>query len=124
MENIKLPDLAAFLRVSSRQASRIVKQAYGVSYTTMLTEYRVQKAKLCLLQSPEKELGQVGSECGFQSYTYFITCFRKAVGYTPTDYRKRYALDKDSNDLDFSVSPQNRSASQITDAFSGVDDLS
>lgn len=90
MENIKLPDLAAFLQVSERQASRIVMREYGVNYTTMLMQFRVQKAKHQLLQNPEKDLQKVGADCGFQSYTYFITCFRKIMGKTPADYRAEH----------------------------------
>ncbi len=99
MENIKLPDLAAFLQVSDRQASRIVMREYGVNYTTMLTQFRVQKAKYQLLQNPEKDLQKVGADCGFQSYTYFITCFRKIMGKTPADYRAEHlALPSSDND--------------------------
>ena len=87
MENIKLDDLAAFLRVSARQASRIVIREHGTSYTQKLLEYRLQKAKFQLAHT-EKELHRVSADCGFQSYTYFTTCFRRATGLTPTEYRE------------------------------------
>ncbi|MBR7099316.1 MAG: AraC family transcriptional regulator [Clostridia bacterium] len=86
-ENIKLQDLAEYLCVSRRQASRIVMREFGISYTEKLIEVRLKKAKYQLLHT-QKDMAQISADCGFQSYTYFTTCFHRSMKMTPSEYRK------------------------------------
>ena len=93
-DNVKLRDLASYLRISQRQASRIVAREFGVSYTDKLNEVRLKKAKYQLLHT-QKEMPKISADCGFQSYTYFTTCFHHSVGMTPSEFRKYGDAEKD-----------------------------
>ena len=93
MDDVKLRDLANTIRVSERQASRLVIREFGVNYITKLIETRIQQAKFKLCYS-NQELHEISFSCGFQNYSYFTTCFRKITGMTPTEYRKKYQQEQ------------------------------
>lgn len=86
-EKVTLADLAAALNVSVRQASRLVQQTFGMSFVEKLTRVRLEQAKF-LLTTTALPLEEIAAECGFQSYSYFASCFRAAAGVTPTAFRK------------------------------------
>ena len=86
-EDIKLTDLAQAINVSPRQMSRILLREFGVNFVTKLTEMRLQQVKYQLTHT-DKSIHQISIDCGFPSYSYFSTCFRKNVGMTPSHYRQ------------------------------------
>ena len=53
-----------------------------------VSRVRVEKAKNLLL-NPNARVSEVAYEVGFQSLTHFNRVFRKIVGESPTEYRKR-----------------------------------
>lgn len=88
-ERVTLEDLALALRVSQRQASRLVRQAFGMSFVEKLTRVRIEKAKFLLVET-EKSPDEIAADCGFQSYSYFSLCFRKKTGVPPSVYQKQH----------------------------------
>ncbi len=86
MKKVTLDDYAKQLNISSRQASRVIRKNFGMSFTEKLTETRLEHAKVALSDSKEP-ISRIASSCGFQSYGYFITCFRSHTGVTPAQYR-------------------------------------
>lgn len=93
MENMKLTDLAKAINVSPRQMSRILLREFGMNFGTKLTEMRLRHVKYQFAHT-EKSIHQISIECGFPSYSYFSTCFRKNVGMTPSQYRKSMSRSK------------------------------
>ena len=83
---VTLSDYAKQLNVSSRHASRIIRKNFGMSFVEKLTETRIEHAKVELTHS-SRSLGEIAADCGFQSYGYFITCFKDHTGMTPAQYR-------------------------------------
>lgn len=81
-----LKDYAAELNISPRHASRIIRKNFGISFVEKLTETRVEHAKVALSDTNEN-ISAIAALCGFQSYGYFITCFKAHVGMTPSHYR-------------------------------------
>ena len=86
MNNIRLDDLAKEIRVSPRHASRLVQKEFGITYVAKLTEVRIEQAKYMLTYT-ERDLHAISAACGFSSYSYFTTCFKKNTGLTPTEFR-------------------------------------
>lgn len=82
-----LEDYARELNISPRHASRIIRKNFGMSFVEKLTETRIEHAKVALADTQDS-LNHIATSCGFQSYGYFITCFRKNTGMTPAQYRK------------------------------------
>ena len=96
MKKITLEDYARRLNVSPRQASRIIRKNFGMSFTEKLTETRIEHAKIALSEGNDS-IGNIASSCGFQSYGYFITCFKAHTGTTPAKFRsfsKKTACDE------------------------------
>ena len=89
MEDIKLEDLAHDISLSSRHASRMVLREYGMSFIAKLTEIRLDNAKY-QLKHTKRDLATIAMSCGFSSYSYFTSCFKKNVGMTPGEYRTKY----------------------------------
>jgi AraC-like DNA-binding protein len=52
-----------------------------------VTDYRIQKS-LVLLQQPESNVTDVAFQVGFNSTSYFIDQFKKAMNMTPLAYKK------------------------------------
>lgn len=88
MKKVTLSDYAKQLNISPRQASRIIRKNFGISFIEKLTETRIEHAKVALSQS-SASLCDIATGCGFQSYGYFITCFKKHTGLTPIQYRAK-----------------------------------
>lgn len=91
-EKVSLSDYAAHLNISPRHASRIIRKNFGISFTEKLTETRIEKAKFKLCHS-NKSIISIAAECGFQSYGYFVTCFKKHTGSPPTVFRKEHCKE-------------------------------
>jgi AraC-like DNA-binding protein len=85
---IRLQDLADAINLSKRQTERLLQKEYGMGYSQKLLETRIQFAKY-QLQHTDKSVQQIAYDCGFQSYGYFLNCFRKVMGISPQDVKKR-----------------------------------
>ena len=60
----------------------------GIGFTEYITSIRIEKAKELLSESLKK-INVIAQDCGFMSASYFINVFRKQVGCSPGEYRKR-----------------------------------
>lgn len=88
-DNIRLEDLSEEIALSPRHASRMVVKEYGMSFIQKLTEIRLDNAKY-MLKYTKRDMEAISASCGFQSYSYFTTCFKKNVGMTPGQYRSKF----------------------------------
>lgn len=85
-ENISLNDVAQLCGYSDAYFCRMFKQIYGTTYTAFLTKCRIEHAKR-LLEEGRLHVSEIAETVGFRSFNYFCTCFRKATGKTPSEYR-------------------------------------
>lgn len=67
--------------------NRVFKRSMGITLHQAVIRERVSIAKR-LLTSTELPVDAVASEVGYSDRTQFSTAFRKATGYTPTEYRR------------------------------------
>lgn len=93
-EELHLEDLAKLVKLSPRQTSRLLLQEYNMNFVSKLIDVRIHIAAEEILD-PEKSLQQVCTDCGFTNYGYFTTCFRKKMGISPSDYRKKNCPKED-----------------------------
>ncbi|GIQ63262.1 putative HTH-type transcriptional regulator YisR [Paenibacillus cisolokensis] len=66
-----------------------MKEAFGCTPLEYLTRYRIEQAKLLLVNTNEP-VGKVAEETGFGSFPYFVRCFRRHAGLTPSAFRKQF----------------------------------
>jgi len=86
-EEISRDQVARMASISPSHFSRLVKQTFGVSFTGLLTQWRVERARGMLLFT-EKSLIQVCMDCGFSDQSYFTKVFQRVTGRTPGEYRR------------------------------------
>ncbi|KAF5090652.1 HTH-type transcriptional activator RhaR [anaerobic digester metagenome] len=87
-EKITLNDLAAHLHMSKAYLSKLFNQEVGVNFTTYLNDKRIQKS-LEYLEDKDMNLADIALQVGFEDQSYFTKVFKKLLGETPKEYRKR-----------------------------------
>ena len=86
-ERIELAALASLVRRSPFHFCRAFKVSFGMPPLRYQAKRRIEYAKL-LLTNPENSVTNIGLTIGFSSSSSFITAFRKATGFTPTEYQR------------------------------------
>lgn len=81
-----ISDIAETCGISIATLERLFKQHIGISPKQYIFEMRLQKAKAELAKG--KNVSEAWSESGIADYSHFIRVFKKAVGVTPSQYRK------------------------------------
>ncbi|WP_122629025.1 response regulator transcription factor [Lucifera butyrica] len=87
-EELSLQEVAKTLQISPTYLSRLLKQETGISFVDYLTHVRVKKA-IQLMNDPMIKLYEIAERVGYSSQHYFSTAFKKALGISPQEYRKR-----------------------------------
>lgn len=83
--------LAAALYVSDRTLLRRVKQETGQTPLAYLQQARVGKA---LLESTSLSVAQVTERVGYADVATFCALFKRNVGQSPAEYRRRFRMIK------------------------------
>lgn len=86
-DNILLDDLADHVQLSKEYMCALFKQAMRQTIMHHLMDIRISRARVYLLQYPEKRVLEIAQMCGFNSPSYFGAVFKKEVGVTPEGYR-------------------------------------
>jgi AraC-like DNA-binding protein len=66
-----------------------MKRVYGCTPLEYLTRYRVEQAKRLLIDTNEA-VGRIAEDSGFGSFPYFVRCFGRLAGMTPTAFRRQF----------------------------------
>jgi AraC-like DNA-binding protein len=85
-EPLILADIARRFNLSVSTFHRSFRKLTGRTFGAYLTGKRIEEAKR-LLKTTSLPLEQVAQACGFNSASYFIQSFRKALRVTPGQYR-------------------------------------
>lgn len=86
---IKLSDISNFANISIGECCRLFKNNKLQSPIEYLITFRLNKS-IELLESTNLSISDISEQVGFGSVSYFIEKFRKQIGYTPLEYRKKY----------------------------------
>jgi AraC-like DNA-binding protein len=87
-EEISLGQVAGAVHTSTFYFCKMFKRATGINFTEFVSRLRAEKAKNLLL-NPNLRISEIAYEVGFQSLTHFNRVFKKIMGQSPTDYRRR-----------------------------------
>lgn len=85
---ISLSDLAERVNLSREHICRVFKQEIGQTIIQYLQKLRINRAKIFLLQYPEKRVVEIAQMCGMENSSYFGKVFKEEVGMTPDTFRK------------------------------------
>ncbi|KAB2333972.1 AraC family transcriptional regulator [Bacillus mesophilum] len=86
-EKILLDDIAKAGQLSRSECCRYFKRILKTTPLNYVTHYRIQKS-LILLKQPESNITDIAYSVGFNSTSYYIERFRKAMDTTPLAYKK------------------------------------
>lgn len=93
MHDISLDSVSAILNLNASYFSSLFKRTFQVNFLDYLTELRMDAARE-LLRDPLRSTAEVASMVGYESANYFTRAFKKKVGMTPTDFRRRAAQER------------------------------
>lgn len=85
--SLNLDEISDALGLSKYHLCREFTHLYGTSPGKYLTNLRIQKSCILLLQNRYHTIGDIASMVGFSNDNYFCKVFRKSLGITPTQYR-------------------------------------
>lgn len=89
---LSLQKLAMSLNISAHLLSQIINQKEGKNFFDFINYYRIEEAKRLLSDSKynHHSVEGIGYDCGFNTKATFYSTFKKHVGATPADYKKRH----------------------------------
>ncbi|MFR3110246.1 MAG: helix-turn-helix transcriptional regulator [Mediterraneibacter faecis] len=85
--SLNLDEISDAVGLSKYHLCREFTHLYGTSPGKYLTNLRIQKSCILLLQNRYHTIGDIASMVGFSNDNYFCKVFRKSLGITPTQYR-------------------------------------
>ena len=86
-EKIVLDDAAEIMHMTPKYFSSYFSETFSMNFVQYLNHYRIEQAGI-LLQTTDLSILEVGMECGFDNFSYFIRKFKEIQGCTPAKYRK------------------------------------
>jgi len=88
---LNIDNLANQLNIAPRILSQIINRHFHQNFFEFINHYRVQESKELLVSEQHRKstMVDVMDLAGFNSKATFNTFFKKAVGLTPTQYRKQ-----------------------------------
>jgi AraC-like DNA-binding protein len=87
-EAIEIRNVASRFGMTPVQLIRRFKNAYSVNPLQYLTSIRVKQASRLLLLT-EWTLDVIAGKCGYENGFYLSRVFRKAMGISPSEFRKQ-----------------------------------
>lgn len=88
--DFSLEEAAKELKITKHLLSQYVNEILGKSFSSLIKEYRIEKAKKLLETEKNFTLESLGYDSGFSSKSTFFTAFKKITGLTPAEYQKAY----------------------------------
>ena len=85
--NLNLNQICEYLNISTSRFSSIFKEATGKTFVEVLTNIRMERAKVLLRQTSLKNY-EIAEKVGFSDPHYFSIAFKKMTGKTPKEYAR------------------------------------
>jgi AraC-like DNA-binding protein/ligand-binding sensor protein len=85
-ESLSLTQVAEASGASMFHFCKVFKKSTGLKFTDYVTRVRLEDARTQLL-NPNRRIGEVAYDVGFQSLTQFNRMFKRVFGQSPTEFR-------------------------------------
>lgn len=86
-----IDEICTRLNISSTYFHRIYSAAFGTTCRQDVINSRLALAEK-LLMNTDRSIGSIAEECGYENDSYFMRQFKQQRGYTPTEYRRKFAV--------------------------------
>ncbi len=87
-EPVSLDELARVAHVSPSHLTFLFRTHLGVSFKTLLSRLRVERAKQIFAEAPGRRVTEVAMTVGFSDLSHFERTFRRLVGQSPREFRR------------------------------------
>ncbi|MBO5281831.1 MAG: response regulator transcription factor [Lachnospiraceae bacterium] len=87
--NIKLETIAPLFGYNSAYLGKIFSKTVGENFNSYIDHMRIEHSKKLLLNNTYK-VYEIAEKVGYRNVDYFHKKFRKYVGESPAEYRKKY----------------------------------
>lgn len=91
-DRITLDDLADIAGMSTHNLLVAFRQAFGTTPAQYVIAQRLRRVRWLLANSAQ-DITAIALETGFASHSHLTTAFRRHVGLTPRDFRRRWRED-------------------------------
>ena len=88
-ENLSLNKLAELTHLSAHQLSELINTQFQMSFSRLVRQYRVNAARVMLIEEPRASVLSVGLSVGFNSQSNFYVAFKEFTGVVPGQFRKQ-----------------------------------
>ena len=88
-ENISLSVLSKKMGYNEKYLSHILHNLVGIHFRHLLNFYRIDHSKKLLIEARDMNISLIATKCGFNSLNTFNREFKRIVGMTPSEYRRR-----------------------------------
>ncbi len=85
--DLSLERTAREIHISPSYFSLLFRNETGVTFSDYLIRKRIEKAKE-LLRNTDLKAYEIAEKVGYDTAAYYSTAFKKATGYSPTEYKK------------------------------------
>ena len=86
---LRIDEVAEHVNLSAGYFSVLFHKETGTAFSDYVMQRRIETAQNMLRYSDYSST-EISEILAFSSQSYFIRCFRRAVGMTPAEYRRRY----------------------------------
>lgn len=94
MEDISVIHLADKLQVTPNYFSKVFHEQTGQTFSTYITQVRIEHAKQILLTRPDVKVRDVAIMVGYYSARHFSSVFQKLTGRFPSDFRDQAGVEE------------------------------
>lgn len=93
-EDWSIDSMCRDLILSRGYFQKLYTRCFGISFTQDVINSRIELSKR-LLSSTDYSIAYIADQSGYSNYVHFMHQFKKIVGITPTEYRKRKRQSED-----------------------------
>ncbi len=90
-KGVTLDAAAEHINISSSYFSKLFKKTTGTNFITYITDRRIELAKE-MLKNTNMPVIYIAQELSYNEINYFSKAFKRKVGTTPTEYRKKHGV--------------------------------
>lgn len=87
-ERLTLESVSNGVFLNKCYISHIFKKVAGISFVDFMTDVKIDRAKILLLDE-ERKIYDIAATIGYSDGEYFCKIFKKATGITPSEYREK-----------------------------------
>lgn len=84
----QIDQIAERFFISKYHLCRVFKRTMQVTIVDYINQVKLRNARR-LLEISDAGIGEVAEQCGYHSVAYFSSIFKKIMGESPTEYRRR-----------------------------------